>query len=43
VSIGFGLKGNILVVVYCYRETKIRIISSRGAESHERAKYEEHR
>jgi len=43
VSIGIGLKGNILTVVYCYRETKIRIISARPAESHERAEYEEHR
>jgi hypothetical protein len=42
VSIGSGLKQNILAVVYCYRETKIRIISARPAESHERAEYEEH-
>ncbi|MGD0910714.1 MAG: BrnT family toxin [Terracidiphilus sp.] len=43
VSIGVGLKGNILAVVYCYRKTNIRIISSRPAELHERAEYEEHR
>jgi uncharacterized protein len=41
VSIGIGLKGNILAVAYCYRETKIRIISARLAESHERLQYEE--
>lgn len=43
VSIGAGVKGRILVVVYCYRGRKIRIISARVAEPHERAQYEENR
>ena len=43
VSIGMGLKGRILVVVYCYRGRKIRIISARPAEAHERRQYEENR
>jgi len=29
VSIGMGVKGRVLVVVYCYRGSKIRIISAR--------------
>jgi len=43
VSIGKGVKERILVVVYCYRGSNIRIISARLAEAHERAQYEEHR
>ena len=43
VSIGTGVKGRILAVVYCYRGRNIRIISARLAEAHERAQYEEHR
>ena len=43
VSIGMGMKGRVLVVVYCYRGRKIRIISARPAEAHERRQYEEHR
>jgi hypothetical protein len=43
VSIGMGVKGRILVVVYCYRNRKIRLISARLAEAHERKQYEEHR
>lgn len=43
ISIGKGVKGRILVVVYCYRGANIRIISARTAETHERAQYEEHR
>jgi uncharacterized DUF497 family protein len=43
VSIGTGMKGRVLVVVYCYRGRKIRIISARPAEAHERKQYEEHR
>jgi len=43
VSIGKGVKGRILVVVYCYRGSKIRIISARLAEGHERDQYEEHK
>jgi uncharacterized DUF497 family protein len=43
VSIGTGVKGRVLLVVYCYRGSKIRIISARPAESHERRQYEEDR
>lgn len=41
ISIGTGAKGRILVVVYCYREENIRIISARPAEPQERRQYEE--
>jgi len=37
------MKGRVLVVVYCYRGRKIRIISARQAEAHERKQYEENR
>jgi hypothetical protein len=43
VSMGTGLKGRVLLVVYCYRGKKIRIISARPAETHERRQYEEQR
>ncbi len=43
VSMGMGVKGRILVVVYCYRGRNIRIISARLAEAHERSQYEESR
>ena len=43
VTIGMGVKGRILVVVYTYRGADIRIISSRLAEPHERTQYEERR
>ena len=43
VSIGMGFKERILVVVYSYRDKKIRIISARLAEAHERSQYEEAR
>jgi uncharacterized DUF497 family protein len=43
VSIGMGVKGRILVVVYCYRGEIIRIISARLAELQERSQYEEAR
>lgn len=43
VSIGTGVKGRILVVVYNYRGEKIRVISARLAEPHERRQYEESR
>jgi hypothetical protein len=42
-SIGMGVKGRVLVVIYTYRGANIRIISSRLAEPHERTQYEEHR
>jgi len=41
VSMGMGAKGQVLVVVYSYRGTAIRIISARVAEPHERGQYEE--
>ncbi len=40
VSIGLGAKARLLVVVYCYREDNIRIISARTAEPHECEEYE---
>jgi uncharacterized protein len=43
VTIGVGVKGRVLVVIYTYRGPKIRIISSRLAEPHERTQYEERR
>jgi hypothetical protein len=43
VSIGMGVKGKVLVVVYCYRGKNIRIISARLAQAYEREQYEEHR
>lgn len=43
VTIGIGEKNRILVVVYCYREENIRIISVRLAEAWERRQYEENR
>lgn len=38
-----GAKGRVLVVVYSYRGTAIRLISARMAEPHERSQYEEMR
>jgi uncharacterized DUF497 family protein len=43
VTIGTGVKGRLLVVIYTYRGANIRIISSRLAEPRERARYEERR
>jgi uncharacterized DUF497 family protein len=43
VSIGTGLKGRVLVVVYSFRMKNIRIVSARLAEAHERKQYEESR
>ncbi len=43
VSMGMGVKGRVLVVVYCYRGSNIRIISARMAEAQERRQYEEAR
>ena len=43
VSIGTGMKGRVLVVVYCYRGRKTRIISARPADAHEHRQYEESR
>jgi len=43
VSLGTGVKGRVLVVVYAYRKKNIRIISARLAEARERRQYEEAR
>jgi uncharacterized protein len=43
VTIGMGVKGRVLVVVYTYRGGDICIISSRLAEPRERSHYEERR
>jgi len=43
VTIGKGAKERLLVVVYCLRDQKFRIISARPAEGHERRQYEEKR
>lgn len=40
-AIGFSLKLNVLLVVYCYRdEDSIRVISARKATKKERKEYE---
>lgn len=43
IAIGTGVKGRVLVVVYCFRGESIRVISARVAEPHERKLYEEGR
>lgn len=43
VSIGMGVKGRVLIVIYTYREAGIRIISARQAEPREIRQYEEDR
>ena len=43
VSMGVGVKGRVLVVVYSYRGSRIRIISARLADARERSQYEESR
>ena len=43
VTLGMGIKGRILVVVYCYSGENVRIISARTAERPEREQYEEQR
>lgn len=43
VSIGMSITGRIIVVVYTYRDDKIRIISARQATRREREQYEEQR
>ena len=40
VVLGAGAAGRIPVVVYSWRGDKIRLISARRAEPHERAEYE---
>ncbi|MGB7199719.1 MAG: BrnT family toxin [Acidobacteriaceae bacterium] len=43
ISIGMGVRGRVLVVIYTYREASIRIISARPAEPQEIRQYEENR
>ncbi len=43
VTLGMGAAGRLLVVVYPWRGEKIRIISARPAEAHEREQYEAER
>ena len=40
VTLGMGVTGRLLVVVYTWRGEDIRVISVRPAESHEREQYE---
>jgi uncharacterized protein len=40
VTLGTGAKQRVLVVVYCYRGDRIRIIPARLADAHERRQYE---
>ena len=42
-TLGIGIKGRILVVVYCYSGENIRIVSARAAERPERDQYEAQR
>jgi uncharacterized DUF497 family protein len=42
-SIGMGDMGRILVIVFRYRHTDVRIISARLANRNERMQYEENR
>jgi uncharacterized DUF497 family protein len=42
-TLGIGIKGRILVVVYCYSGENIRIISARSAGRPERDQYEAQR
>lgn len=43
VTLGLGVKGRVLVVVYCYRGDRIRIISARTANRSEHEQYEAQR
>ena len=43
VTLGMGIKGSILVVVYCYRGENVRILSARTAGPLEREQYEAQR
>ena len=40
VTVGLDAFARVLVVVYAYRGTSVRIISARSAEPHEREQYE---
>ncbi len=42
IALGYSIKANLLIVVYCYRmEDVVRIISARKATKKERKNYEE--
>ena len=41
VSVGVDVAGRVLVLVYTYREDRVRIVSARKATRKERAQYEE--
>ena len=43
VTLGMGIKGRLLAVVYCYSGENIRIISARTARRPEREQYEAQR
>lgn len=43
VTLGLGIKGRLLAVVYTYRGENIRVISARKAERHEEEEYEAQR
>ncbi len=43
ITLGMGALGRLLVVVYTWRGEKIRIISARPADAHEREEYEAER
>ena len=43
ITLGIGAFGRLLVVVYTWRGEKIRMISARPAEAHEREEYEAQR
>jgi uncharacterized DUF497 family protein len=43
VTLGMGMKGRVLIVVYCFRGGNIRIISARKAEPSECEQYEAQR
>ena len=43
VTLGMSATGDLLVVVWTWRATVVRLISARAASPHERRQYEEHR
>ena len=43
VTIGISYRQNLLVVVHCDRNNKIRLISARKATKHERERYEKYK
>jgi hypothetical protein len=43
VTVGTDALGRVLVVAYCWRDARVRVISARKADRTERLRYEEHR